>query len=197
MTCRPRRGRWVAPALLALLLPLTGCGGAGDTETASAQAFVAGDGSVVALPAGERRSAPDLAATDIDGEPVSLADMRGRVVVLNVWASWCAPCRAEAPGLAEVYRGTDRESVEFLGLATRDSQAAAAGFADRYGLDYPHVLDTDGSLQLLFRDTLPPQAIPSTIVIDRQGRVAGRALGEVSPATLRGMVEPLVQEGGE
>ena len=92
-------------------------------------------------------------------------------MVLNVWASWCAPCRAEAPALAEVYEETDRDEVEFVGLATRDSEATAAAFVRKNGLDYPHILDTDGSLQLLFRDTLPPQAIPSTIVICHGGSV--------------------------
>jgi peroxiredoxin len=193
-------GRWLrmpgatAAAVGALLL--AGCGGSAetDTESAAAQAYVAGDGSVVSLQDDERPPAPPLAAESLDGRPVSLQDWRGKVIVLNVWASWCAPCRAEAAGLAEVFADTRRTDVAFLGLATRDSEATASAFADRFGLDYPHVLDVDGSLQLLFRDTLPPQAIPSTIVIDRSGRVAGRVLGEVSPATLRGLIEPLVEE---
>ncbi len=173
---------------------LVGCSSDEGTSEAAAQAFVAGDGTVVALPVEERQPAPDLTATTLDGKEFSLADQRGKVVVLNVWASWCAPCRAEAPALAEVYEETDRDEVEFVGLATRDSEATAAAFVRKNGLDYPQILDTDGSLQLLFRDTLPPQAIPSTIVIDQSGRVAGRALGEVSASTLRGLIEPLLTE---
>ena len=134
-------------------------------------------------------------APTLDGGEFSLADQQGKVVVLNVWASWCAPCRSEAPELAEVYQDSDPDQVQFVGLATRDSEATAAAFVRKSELDYPHVLDTDGSLQLLFRDTLPPQAIPSTLVIDREGRVAGRALGEVSAPTLRAMIEPLLDEG--
>lgn len=173
---------------------LMGCGSDEETSEATAQAFVAGDGTVVSLPPDERQPAPDLTATTLDGDEFSLADQRGKVVVLNVWASWCAPCRAEAPALAEVYEETDRDDVEFVGLATRDSEATAAAFVRKNGLDYPHILDVDGSLQLSFRDTLPPQAIPSTIIIDQSGRVAGRALGEVSAATLRGLIEPLLTE---
>ncbi|MCH9719415.1 MAG: TlpA family protein disulfide reductase, partial [Actinomycetia bacterium] len=174
-----------------------GCGA--DEEpavgAAEAQAFVAGDGTVVALPPSERQPAPDLVAPTLDGGEFSLADQQGKVVVMNVWASWCAPCRSEAPELAEVYQDSDPDEVQFVGLATRDSEATAAAFVRKSELDYPHVLDTDGSLQLLFRDTLPPQAIPSTLVIDREGRVAGRALGEVSAPTLRAMIEPLLDEG--
>lgn len=82
----------------------------------------------------------------------------------------------------------------FVGLDTRDSVTAAQAFVDRYGLTYPQVRDEDGRLQLLFRDTLPPQAIPSTVVVDRDGRVAARLLGRVSESSLRGVIEPLVAE---
>jgi peroxiredoxin len=84
--------------------------------------------------------------------------------------------------------------VQFVGLNTRDSQAAADAFVDRFGLTYPSVVDTDGSRQLLFHETLPPAAIPSTIVIDREGRVAGRAIGEVDRSRLLGMIEPILAE---
>lgn len=192
----PRMGG-AAVVLLLGASALVGCGAEEESAvgTAEAQAFVAGDGTVVALPPSERSPAPDLVAPTLDGGEFSLADQQGKVVVLNVWASWCAPCRSEAPELAEVYQDSDPDEVQFVGLATRDSEATAAAFVRKSELDYPHVLDTDGSLQLLFRDTLPPQAIPSTLVIDKEGRVAGRALGEVSAPTLRAMIEPLLDEG--
>lgn len=172
---------------------LCACGG-GETDVAGGQAYVAGDGSIVTVAAVDRRPAPDLRGTTLAGQPFDLARMRGKVVILNVWASWCAPCRSEAPGLAEVARQLPRKDAQLVGLVTRDSEASARAFVERFALDYPQVVDTDGALQLRFRDNLPPQAIPSTLVIDRQGRVAARVLGAVTPAGLRSVVEPVLAE---
>jgi thiol-disulfide isomerase/thioredoxin len=116
------------------------------------------------------------------------------VVVLNVWASWCAPCRSEADELAAVANEKADDGVVFVGLNTRDSAAPAQAFVERFAIPYPNVVDTDGAKQLLFSDTLPPQAIPSTLVIDRQGRVAARAIGEVDRSRLLGLIEPIEAE---
>jgi len=182
--------RWVIAAV-AVALTLTGC--SADLAEGD-QGFVAGDGSVTVLAAGERQPAPSIVGETLDGGTFTLADHLGQVVVLNVWASWCAPCRAEAPILEEVWQDTEPLGVQFVGLDTRDSDAAARAFVDRFGITYPNVIDRDGRLQLRFGDSLPPQAIPSTVVVDRQGRVAARALGKVSAATLRTMILPLVEE---
>lgn len=176
---------------LAAVLAFTGC--ANQAEPTS-DGFVAGDGSFVVLDPAERQSAPEVSGPTLDGGTFTLADYAGDVVLLNVWASWCAPCRAEAPILERVWRDVQGEGVQFVGLDTRDSDAAAQAFVNRFGLTYPNVVDRDGRLQLLFGDTLPPQAIPSTLLIDRQGRVAARALGKVSESTLRGLLEPLIAE---
>lgn len=181
-----------ALAVLGLCLPLPACsGGAGGTESTvgSGQAFVAGDGSIVTVDPADRQPAPDLVGTTLSGDRFSLADQRGHVVVLNVWASWCAPCRSEAPALAQVARDTAKRGVVFVGLVTRDSEAAARAFVERFDVPYPSVVDADGALQLQFGDSLPPQAIPSTLVIDAEGRVAARVLGEVSAANLRALVD--------
>ena len=182
--------RWVIAAV-AVALTLTGC--SADLAEGD-QGFVAGDGSVTVLAADERQPAPSIVGETLDGGTFTLADHLGQVVVLNVWASWCAPCRAEAPILEEVWQDTEPLGVQFVGLDTRDSDAAARAFVDRFGITYPNVIDRDGRLQLRFGDSLPPQAIPSTVVVDRQGRVAARALGKVSAATLRTMILPLVEE---
>lgn len=155
---------------------------------------MAGDGSIVVLDEAQRTPAPDLVGTTLDGEEFRLSDHRGEVVVLNVWASWCAPCRAEAPTLAAAAAELADRGVLFVGLDTRDSDASARAFIDRFDITYPNVIDRDGRLQLLFSDSLPPQAIPSTLVVDRQGRVAGRVLGKASDSTLRALIEPLLAE---
>lgn len=189
------RGRLLA-GLAATALLLSACGGsaAGETGSISEQGFVAGDGSIVVLPTGDRVAAPELAGDLLSGGQLSTADLTGAVVVINVWASWCAPCRAEAPDLQSVWDATQDGGVQFVGVNTRDSEAAASGFVDNFGLSYPQLLDPDGRLQLLFRDTLPPQSIPSTLVLDKEGRVAARALGAVSQSDLLGLIEPLVAE---
>jgi peroxiredoxin len=190
---------YVSAAILLLTpLVLVGCStqtttGEGNAEVGS-QGYVEGDGSLTLLPPGERSPAPELSAQTLSGNTFTLSDHKGEVVLINVWASWCAPCRAEAPALWQVWDDTKDQDVQFVGLVSRDSEAAARSFAERFDLGYPHVMDDNGSLQLLFRDTLPPQAIPSTLVIDQEGRVAGRALGEVSESTLRGFIEPLLAE---
>ncbi len=193
-----------AAALVAGGVVLVGCGsdqvgggqpvGGGAPDVAE-QGYVSGDGTTTIVAEADRVAAPELTGTTLDGEPFALADHLGEVVVLNVWASWCAPCRAEAADLQEVWTQYEGEGVQFVGLNTRDSDAAAKAFVDRFGITYPNVVDTDGSRQLLFHETLPPQAIPSTLVVDQQGRVAGRAIGEVDRSRLLGMIEPILAEG--
>jgi len=158
------------------------------------QGYVSGDGSTTIVAQAERAAAPSLAGPTLDGATLALADHLGEVVVLNVWASWCAPCRAEAPALQEVSEELADRGVRFVGLNTRDSAEPARSFVERFGLTYPSIVDADGSKQLLFRDSLPPAAIPSTLVIDRSGRVAGRAIGEVDRSRLLGLVEPILAE---
>jgi peroxiredoxin len=195
-------GRTLLPraiALLAVGVLMAGCTAqvdAGEPVSANVaeQGYVSGDGTTTIVAESDRDPAPDLSGTTLAGDPFVLSDHLGEVVVLNVWASWCAPCRAEAQDLQQVWSEVQDSGVQFVGLNTRDSQAAADAFVDRFGLTYPNVVDTDGSRQLLFHETLPPAAIPSTIVIDRSGRVAGRAIGEVDRSRLLGMIEPILAE---
>jgi thiol-disulfide isomerase/thioredoxin len=190
-----------AAALMAAGVLATGCADQVDAGepvvgNVAEQGYVSGDGTTTIVAQSERKPAPDLTGTTLDGQPFALTDHLGEVVVLNVWASWCAPCRAEADDMQAVASEFEGKGVQFVGLNTRDSQAAAEAFVDRFALSYPSVVDTDGTRQLLFHETLPPAAIPSTIVIDRAGRVAGRAIGEVDRSRLLGMIEPILAEEG-
>lgn len=185
-----QRGRFFARVVAAtVMVTALGACGSASSDGGAGTGFVAGDGSIVLLDQSQRPPAPDLVGPTLDGGEFVLADHLGEVVVLNVWASWCAPCRAEAPDLQALWEEFEGEDVQFVGLDTRDTDAAALAFIEAYGITYPNVIDTDGRLQLLFSDSLPPQAIPSTLVIDPQGRVAGRILGRVSESTLRGLIE--------
>ena len=170
-----------------------GCGQrAGDPQDSSG--FVAGDGSSVILPPDERSPAPIITGTDLDGKPVDTATWTGKPGVINVWASWCSPCRTEAPELQAVHRRNP--DVHFLGLDTRDSDASARAFVDKYGVTYPNLPDPDGQQVLAFSGSLPPQAIPSTLLIDAQGRVAGRFLGAVTAIELEAALDQLRPAGG-
>lgn len=185
----------VAIACAAALL-LTGCGAAGAPGAGGdGQGFVTSNGEVAVLDPADRPPAPDLTGTTLDGDHVSLSDYAGKVVVLNVWASWCGPCRSEAPTLQAVSEETAADGVAFLGINSRDDRAAAQAFVRRFGLGYPSVVDEDGQLLLAFHDTLPPSSFPSTLVIDREGRVAARILRETTYTELRRVVRDLAAEG--
>ncbi|MPZ62206.1 MAG: redoxin domain-containing protein [Propionibacteriales bacterium] len=165
--------------------------GAGCSQTQGGpQGFVSGGGTVTVIEAGEREPAPELTGETLDGERLSLADFGGQVVVLNVWGSWCAPCRAEAPDLVKAANRLEARGVQFLGIDVQDGDKAnATAFVRNFDVPYPSIYDPDGSTLLGFRDTLPPNAIPSTLVIDGDGRVAARVLGSVTETTVVDLVD--------
>lgn len=172
----------------------TGAGPLGAGSSGSGTGFVAGDGSVIVIDAADRVAAPDISGTTLDGSSWTLSSAAGDVAVLNVWASWCAPCRAEAPALQRAWEQLADKGVQFIGLNTRDSMVAANRYVDRFAITYPSLSDPDGAIQLAFHDSLPPQAIPSTIVIDRRGQVAARILGVVDETTLTALVTDIAAE---
>jgi thiol-disulfide isomerase/thioredoxin len=169
------------------VVALAGCSA---SEATSSRTLQVGDTAVVEqLPAAERQVVPELRGRLLSGGQFDLADHRGKVVVVNVWGSWCAPCRAEAPHLQQVWTETQDRGVQFVGINVKDNDAAAKGFVRTYGITYPSLVDDDGRLLLMLRGSLPPEAIPSTIVIDRQGRIAARALGGITEQQLRRLVD--------
>ena len=182
-----------AGALGAILL-LTACGttgGGGSSDTR----YVSGDGSTIILSIKERSMLPAIVGPTLSGGTLSLAQLRGQVVVINVWASWCPPCRAEAPTLERVYGQLRAKGVAFVGIDTRDNQVAGNAYVANFGTTYPNLFDQDGTILLAFRGALPPAAIPTTIVVDRSGRVAARALGGVDESRLLGLIDPILAEG--
>lgn len=185
-----------AAVAVAAALALTGCGG-GETGSSSGDTqFVQGTGQVTEVPPGKRKAAPDISGETVGGGDLTLSDYRGKIVVLNVWGSWCAPCRAEAPHLAKVAEDTEDQGVRFIGINTRDlDKANARAFERRYDIGYPSLYDPSGKQILRFpRNSLSPQTIPSTVVLDREGRIAVRALKELGEDDLRSMLDPLIAE---
>ncbi|MFJ7076293.1 TlpA family protein disulfide reductase [Streptomyces sp. NPDC098781] len=165
-------------------------GGGGDTN------FVAGGDGVDTVATGKRAAAPELSGETIDGKQLSTADYKGKVLVINVWGSWCPPCRAEAKNFQTVYEDVKGQGVEFVGINTRDtSTTPAKAFEKEYGVTFPSLYDPTGKQMLRFgKGTLNPQAIPSTLVIDRDGKIAARALQPLSEDKLRGMIKPVLAE---
>ncbi len=193
---RPTAGRFVVVVLAAALLT-SACGrdAPGQAGNAADDGYSVSNETIVLVAPPDRHPAPDISGTTLDGDSWSLASYRGSVVVINIWASWCAPCRAEAPALKAVSEDLADNGVVFVGLNTRDSDTTARAFEKNFGITYPSVIDTDGQLQLRFAADVNPSAIPSTIVIDQEGRVAGRILGRASESTLRAVIEPVMAEG--
>lgn len=167
----------------ALVALLTGCS-AGSTGNTSDTGYISGDGSTVLLSPEERGDAISLAGETLDGTQLDIANWQGKLVVVNLWASWCGPCRSEAVDLENSYLQFKDQGVEFLGLNTRDGLAAAKAFNDRFETSYPSIRDKDGQLTLVFGN-LGPAATPSTIILDSKGRVAARILGPTTESELR------------
>jgi thiol-disulfide isomerase/thioredoxin len=144
--------------------------------------------------AGHRPLAPDFTGTTLTGARLSFSSYRGRVVVLNFWGSWCAPCRAEAPALAVTAKQYRSAGVDFLGVDVRDTAASALAFARNFGIGYPSVSDSSSVITLDFTAVVPIAGTPTTLVIDRTGHIAGAVFGT---ATYRELTDILAQVTGK
>ena len=189
--------RLVGIALTAVVLSAcAGVAGAGTRVATSAPSSTTALGvGVTTYPEGHRPSIPDISGTTLDGSSLSVSSLRGSVVVVNVWASWCGPCRDESPLLGRVAMATRPAGVRFVGIDEQDHADAARSFAASAGTAYPHVVDPDGSLLSSLR-LVPSSGIPSTLVLDRTGEVAARVIGPVDPVTFQAVVESVAGASG-
>jgi thiol-disulfide isomerase/thioredoxin len=188
-----RRGtRRVVISAAAAVLALSACSGSGG-EAAGVQNYEAGDGSITIVSTDGRKPVGELRGGTIDGQQVDIASYRGKVVVLNVWGSWCAPCRAEAPALQAASVELAPKGVTFLGINTRENGnlARAKAFERTFGITYPSLFDSPDYL-LALRGAVAANAIPSTVIVDAQGRIAARISGPTTKTTLVNLVDDVL-----
>jgi peroxiredoxin len=185
----------LAAGAAAMSLVLSACGD-GTSGGSSQTRFVQGKNGVATVEKADRQPAPDLSGETTKGKQLDIADYKGEVVVLNVWGSWCAPCSAEAPNFTKVANDTKGKGVQFVGINTRDSEKSQANsFEEQHKVPYPSLFDPTGKLMLRFpKGSINPQSIPSTIAVDRHGKIAARSIGALTEDGLRKMIAPLIAE---
>jgi thiol-disulfide isomerase/thioredoxin len=194
-----RAGRAAAGAAMAavLLLSAAACdGGATAQQTAvgNGSSFVAGSYGTTVYQPGARPAAPQVTGTTLSGSRFLLSADRGAVVVLNFWGSWCTPCREEAPALGALARHFSGADVRFVGVDIRDNVASAEAFMRTFRISYPSLNDPNDAIALDFSGTVPPAGIPTTLVIDRSGRIAARIVGAASYNGLMSLIAQISAE---
>ncbi|NMO91865.1 TlpA disulfide reductase family protein [Actinomycetospora sp. TBRC 11914] len=182
-----------ALAVVGLTL-LAGCS-SGSSDDGGFQ-FVAPNGQTqITYPEAQRRPLAPIVGDSLlaPGQQVSSAQDKGQVVVVNIWGSWCGPCRGESPGLEQVAQASAARGVRFLGVDVRDDRDAASDFVRSRGVTYPSIFDPPGR-SLLVLSGYPRNAVPSTIVLDRQHRVAAVFLTAVLASDLQPVVDRVAAE---
>ena len=140
----------------------------------------ASDDNMVAYPAGHRPAAPDFTATSLTGASINFASYRGKIVVLNIWGSWCAPCQSEGPTLKYLDEEYGPQGIAFLGDDLQDTPANALSFLRSEDITYPSVNDANGAVEERLAIAAPVNGAPTTLIIDKTGHIAGMIDG---PAT--------------
>jgi thiol-disulfide isomerase/thioredoxin len=183
-------------AVLAAALAVTAATASACTEVNGTNGgdFVTSNGVVVEIDPGDRGKPVDVAGETLTGDPLDLADLRGQVVVVNVWGAWCTECRAEAPLLVDA--AAELTGTTMVGIDIRDSSKdTALAYERSFGVDYPSIYDVGSETLLGFPTPFNPRDIPSTMVLDREGRLAALVRGKLpSKLTLVELVEKVADE---
>lgn len=190
-----------AVVVATVLVLVTGCSSPDDDLGQGGDSYVSGDGTVSEFAIGDRGEPIEFTGETDTDETVTAEQYRGQVLVVNFWYAACPPCRVEAPWLEELSQQFADDGVQFLGVNVRDSAATAQAFATSFGITYPSVIDTDGAVALAFTGLASPTAVPTTVVLDRQGRPASRIVGLIDKNVLEALIEaaladPPFQSGG-
>lgn len=192
-TGRTARMARLAFAAIAVALIASACGASSDLS--GGRGYITGEGVVDQVAVADRVALPTIEGGTLDGDSFDSRDYLGKILVINMWGSWCPPCRAEAPALRQVWEETRTKGVQFVGIDVRDNDAAALAFERKYKITYPSITTSDsGPAMLAFGSILPRNAIPSTLVVDRTGRVAARVIGRTTYITLRDLVRVALAE---
>jgi thiol-disulfide isomerase/thioredoxin len=186
--------RLLAALVVVGLALLTGCS-SGSSDDGGFQFVAPGGQTQITYPEAQRRPLAPIAGDSLlaPGQTVSSTQSRGQVVVVNIWGSWCGPCRGEAPALEQVAAASAARGVTFLGVDVRDDRDAAADFVRSRGITYPSIFDPPGR-SLLALSGYPRNAVPSTIVLDRAHRVAAVFLTAVLASDLQPVVDRIAAE---
>jgi thiol-disulfide isomerase/thioredoxin len=147
-------------------------------------------GGMVRPPAVLNQATPRLALSDLQGDPVSLETYRGKVVLINNWATWCPPCKEEMPELQAYYQAHIKQGFVIVAIESGEPAATVAGFVRQFGLTFPVWLDPDGRALDAFKN----MDLPSSYVVDQQGTVRMNWTGQVNQATLEKYVTPLLEK---
>lgn len=181
-------------ALGALAVGACSGGGAAATSDGVDTSYVSGDGTATEWAPDERTDPVEIAGQTMAGDAVDIADWRGAPVVLNFWYATCPPCRKEAPDLASLADELAPDGVQFLGVNHTDEPATALAFERTFAIPYPTLDDADAAAVASLEGVVPLQAMPSTVVLDAQGRVAARIIGRADRSTLEAMITTVLAE---
>ncbi|OZB50514.1 MAG: redoxin [Cellulomonas sp. 14-74-6] len=198
MRGRRRRAALAVAAGLVMTVAVAGCAAQARPPSRPAdvvdQGYQSGDGSTTSWPVGQRKGPVTLSGTDYSGATQDVSAWRGHVVLLNTWYAACPPCRAEAPSLVAIANDDAAKGLKVLGINGTDAAGAANAFVRQFSVPFPSIQDTDGSAVAALQGVVPVNAVPTTVLLDKQGKVAARILGLADPSTLRSLVDSLLAE---
>ncbi|MEY4557867.1 MAG: hypothetical protein RL024_25 [Actinomycetota bacterium] len=181
-----------------IALSLAGCTSdplADQFRSGDSKNYIAGDGTVTEFDSTQRPTFLPFTGETESGQMLDSKALEGKVVVMNWWYSACAPCRAEAPELQALYEEFQDQGVQFVGVNVRDTAETALAFDRKFDISFPSIIDAQsGAVSLAFQGVVSPQAVPTTLVIDKQGKVASRILGRIDPSILKTLIETVVAE---
>ena len=185
-----------AAALVAIAL--AGCSTneplADQYESGDGQGYISGDGAITEIAVADRDEPVEFSGPATTGDTISSDDYAGTPYVVNFWYAGCPPCRTEAPDLADL--SAEYSTVPFLGVNIYDGVDNAALFERTFGIDYPSIIDVNSaSVQLAFAGSVAPNAVPTTLVVDAEGRVAARISGLLDPSILSTLIDTVLAEG--